>query len=273
MLHRPIPSTEESLPAIGLGTWKTFNVTAQAECDNLKEVLLSMHNSGGTLIDTSPMYGHAERTVGVVSQSTHIADNFFYATKVWTTGKQQGIQQMEESLRSMQRKQIDLMQIHNLVDWKTHLQTLQQWKKEGKIRYIGITHYTDAMHDELVKIIAAEKIDFVQFNYSIISRNAEKKLLPAAIDHGVATLINRPLSEGNLFSKVKGKKLPSWAAEHDIHSWSSYFLKYILAHHGVTCVIPATSNMHHLKDNLKAGEGALPDEKLRKRMMEYIITS
>lgn len=253
-----------------MGTWQTFDVTSKEKQENLKQVLLQFHKNRATLIDTSPMYGHAEEAVGVVSKNTGVDDEFFYATKVWTTGKQQGIQQMESSIKKMQRKQIDLMQIHNLVDWKTHLQTLKQWKSEGKIRYIGITHYTDSIHDELERIIATEEIDFVQFNYSIISRNAEKRLLPAAMDNGVATLINRPLSEGNLFSRVKSKSLPGWVIEHGMNSWSVFFLKYILAHPAVTCVIPATSNLDHLKDNLLAGEGMLPDEQTRKRMIELM---
>ena len=267
---RVIPSTKELLPDVGLGTWKTFDVDMQHAFDNLKDVLINLHADGGSLIDTSPMYGNAEKVVGIVSQSTGIADKFFYATKVWTTGKQQGIVQMETSFNKLQRKQIDLMQIHNLVDWKTHLQTLKQWKEEGKIRYIGITHYTDSMHDELVKIISKEQIDFVQFNYSILSRNAEKRLLPAAEHYGVATLINRPLVEGSLFPRIKNKPLPTWALEFDIHSWSSFFLKFILSHPSVTCIIPATSNVQHLKENSSAGEGPLPDEITREKMYDYV---
>lgn len=265
-----IPSSGETLPVIGMGTWKTFDVTGSSAYPNLTEVLNTMHAAGGKLIDSSPMYGMAEQVIGNLTSKMESRDAFFYATKVWTTGKQEGIIQMESSMRKMNRQTIDLMQIHNLTDWKTHLGTLNQWKSEGRIRYIGITHYTDAMHGELEQLISTHKIDIVQFNYSILSRNAEHRLLPAAAHHGVATLINRPLGEGSLFQRVKGKPLPPWAAEVGINSWGAFFLKYIIAHPAVTCVIPATGNPAHAKANLEAGEGVLPDEAIRKKMVEYI---
>jgi diketogulonate reductase-like aldo/keto reductase len=189
---------------------------------------------------------------------------------VWTRGKEEGIQQMDSSFKKMKRSVIDLMQIHNLVDWKTHLTTLQKWKEEGKVRYIGITHYMDYMHRELADIIQSQKIDFVQFNYSIANRHAEEFLLKTAVDHGVAVLINRPFGEGNLFNMVNGKALPHWAAEYKMETWSQFFLKFIISHPAVTCVIPATSNPDHAEDNMKAGLEPLPDESARKKMIALI---
>ena len=270
MINRMIPSTKESLPVCGIGTWQTFDVNIQAPPASLKEVLQTMQNAGSTLIDSSPMYGKSEEVVGELTSGAAWENYFFYATKVWTTGKEEGIRQMESSLMKMKRQQMDLIQIHNLTDWKTQLKTLRDWKAAGKTRYIGITHYTDSMHEELERVLKAEKVDFIQFNYSILARNAEKRLLDVAADLGVATLINRPLDVGALFSKVKGKPLPSWAIEMDMSGWSVFFLKYIIAHPAVTCVIPATGNPAHAADNLKAGEGRLPDLNTRKRMVEYL---
>jgi diketogulonate reductase-like aldo/keto reductase len=271
MLQRPIPSSGEMLPVIGIGTWKCFDVPDNSAYPELTSVLKTMHQSGGTLIDTSPMYGMAEKVIGDLTEGITEGDDFFYATKVWTTGRREGIAQMESSLRKMKRHNIGLMQIHNLTDWKTHLPVLRDWKAEGKINYIGITHYTDAMHDDLENVLSSEKdIDFVQFNYSIDSRHAEKRLLKAAADQGVATIINRPFGEGKLFQKVSGKPLPSWASEAGAGSWSSFFLRFILSHPAVTCVIPATSNPAHALDNFNASNEALPDEAMRLRMAEYI---
>jgi diketogulonate reductase-like aldo/keto reductase len=271
MIKRIIPSSGEELPVLGLGTWQTFDVSDQSY-PVLKKVLTKLHDAGGTLIDTSPMYGKAEEVIGEITSGMPTANDFFYATKVWTTGKQEGIRQMESSFAKMKRKTMDLMQIHNLTDWKTHLSAINKWKQEGRIRYTGITHYTDSMHTELENIITSEKIDFVQFNYSILSRHAEKRLLAVAADHGVATLINRPLGEGSLFQKVKDKPLPAWAAELNIKSWSDFFLKYIMAHPAVTCVIPATGNPEHLAQNLQAAEGELPDASIKGKMVEYLTS-
>ena len=270
MIERKIPSTNEAIPVIGLGTWQSFDVSSSSsDLNPLKQVLSTMQDAGGNLIDSSPMYGRSEETVGQLTEDAK-PNQFFYATKVWTQGKEEGIRQMENSFRKFRRSVIDLMQIHNLVDWKIHLQTLRKWKEEGKIRYIGITHYTDNMHEELSKIIRSEKIDFVQFNYSITNRHADKHLLAAASDHGVATLINRPFGEGRLFNKVNGKNLPEWAKEHGIETWSQFFLKFIISHAAVTCVIPATANPSHASDNFKAGSEPLPDESLRKKMADYV---
>jgi diketogulonate reductase-like aldo/keto reductase len=257
------------LPVIGLGTWKVFDVAAD-KYPVLKDVLTQLHQVGARLIDSSPMYGRSEEVIGNITSDMQTANDFFYATKVWTTGLNEGIRQMEASMRKMKRKIIDLIQVHNLVDWKTHLYQLRRWKDEGKIRYLGITHYTDEYHDELVRIIKAERPDFVQFNYSITARKAEKNLLDIASSLGVATLINRPFGEGCLFSKVEGKPLPPWAPEYNIATWSAYFLKYIIAHPAVTCVIPATANVQHARDNITAAMGELLNDKIRKKMANYL---
>jgi diketogulonate reductase-like aldo/keto reductase len=270
MIKRKIPSTGEEIAVIGLGTWQTFDVNDTGKTAPLKEVLQIMETAGGTVIDSSPMYGNAERVVGELTDSPVWSDYFFYATKVWTTGKQEGIRQMEASFQKMRRTQMDLMQIHNLTDWKTHLQTLKDWKSEGRIRYIGITHYTDDMHNELDRILSAETIDFVQFNYSIISRHAEKSLLKAAADHGVATLINKPFGAGSDFARVRNKPLPVWAQEYSINSWSQFFLLYIVSHPAVTVIIPATGNPAHARENFNTPLTELPDQNFRNKMVAYI---
>lgn len=271
MIKRIIPSSGEALPVIGLGTWQSFDVADKKNYPALKNVLNELHSAGGKLIDSSPMYGRSEKVIGELTSEMEIRNDFFYATKVWTTGRENGIKEMESSMQKMNGKNsIDLMQIHNLTDWKTHLPVLREWKANGKIKYIGITHYTDSMHEELEKVFTSEKIDFVQFNYSIDSRHAEKRLLKAAQDNGVATLINRPFGEGRLFNKVKGKKLPSWAIEAGIDTWSAFFLGFIISHPAVTCVIPATSNPIHAADNFNAGKTVLPDAALRNKMIRFI---
>ncbi len=271
MLKRPIPSSKELLPVVGLGSWIQFDVSAaNAEREPLRQVLQQMQQKGGKVIDSSPMYGRSEQVIGELTTEVGLADQFFYATKVWTSGRQAGIDQMENSMRKMRRQQMDLMQIHNLVDWQTHLKTLHAWKTEGKIRYIGLTHYTDSAHAQLEQIIKSESIDFVQFNYSIRDRNAERSLLHTAQDRGVAVLINEPFEGGSLFKAVKGQSLPEWATDYDIRSWGQFFLKYILSHPAVTCVIPGTSDPKHLLDNMQAGYGKLPDSKGREQMLRWV---
>lgn len=270
MLTRPIPSSGELLPVIGLGSWVQFDVNDHSpEKGDLTEVLRQLLQHGGTVLDTSPMYGNAEKILGELAQATGSADSFFYATKVWTSGRQNGIDQMEDSMRKLGRTTIDLMQVHNFQDWTTHLPTLRQWKEEGRIRYIGITHYTVASHAQLEQILRAEPMDFVQLNYSIGLRQAEQRLLPTARDLGVAVLVNEPLEKAALFKAVSGKSLPLWAAEYDIHTWAQFFLKYVISHPAVTCVIPGTSVIPHLLDNMEAGLEPLPDEKGRARMAAF----
>jgi diketogulonate reductase-like aldo/keto reductase len=271
MLKRKIPSSGELLPVVGIGTWLQFDVSDNsAEKSELLKVLSTMLEKGGTVIDCSPMYGNAESIVGELSQQTAKPDQFFYATKVWTTGKEKGVRQMQESLIKMKRKKIDLMQVHNLQDWQTHLGTIKEWKKDGLIRYSGITHYTASAHSSIEKIVKSEKPDFAQFNYSMRELNAEQSLLKTCIDNGVAVIINEPYEKGSLFSLTKGKPLPAWAAEYSISSWGQFFLKYIISHPAVNCVIPGTSNPKHVADNIGAGYGEMPDEKGRKKMLEYL---
>lgn len=271
MIKRNIPSSGEELPVVGLGTWQTFDVGASdAERDPLRECLKLMKQHGGRVIDSSPMYGRSEKVVGDLTHELGIQDAFFYATKVWTQGRAEGIRQMEDSMSKMRRTKLDLMQIHNLVDWKTHIKTLREWKEKGKIRYLGLTHYTVSSHTQLEQIIQSEKVDFLQFNYSIAVRNAEKSLLDAARDKGVAVIINRPFEGGDLFRKTRGRDIPSWAKEIGINSWGQFFLKYILSHPAVTCVIPGTSNPRHLLDNMQAGAGALPDAATKVKMIRVV---
>jgi diketogulonate reductase-like aldo/keto reductase len=269
MIQRIIPSSGKKIPLIGLGTWQTFDVS-DIYYPELTNVLNELHTAGGKLIDSSPMYGRSEKVIGDITSMMNTRDDFFYATKVWTRGKKEGISQMQSSMQKMKRKTIDLMQIHNLTDWKIHLPVLQDWKERGIINYIGITHYTDSMHEALETIFTNEKIDFVQFNFSIDSTNAEKRLLKAASDQGVATLINRPFGEGKLFNKVKMKELPQWSIEAGIETWSVFFLKYIISNPAVTCVIPATSDPKHAIENCKAGNGNILNEETRKRMFDLI---
>ncbi|QJX45540.1 aldo/keto reductase [Hymenobacter taeanensis] len=270
MLTRLIPSSQQPLPAIGLGTWQTFDAQSKTAYPPLQQTLEVLHAGGGSVIDSSPMYGRAEEVVGDLTADLDSRNSFFYATKVWTQGREAGIRQMENSLRKLRRTSLDLMQIHNLVDWQVHLQTLREWQAVGKIRYIGITHYTDGMHEQLERVFSQERVDFVQFNYSILDRHAEKRLLPAAADRGVATLINRPFGEGSLLARVHRHTLPAWATELGITSWAQFLLKFLLSHPAVTCVIPGTSNPKHLQDNLRATEGPMPDAATREKMAAYV---
>lgn len=269
--RRPIPGTDETLPVVGLGTWRQFDVPQNsAKLDQLRTVLAKMAAMGGEVIDSSPMYGRAESTVGHLLGKMNNPDAFFLATKVWTSGQQDGIRQMNASFRKMNAEVIDLMQVHNLVDWQTHLETLKKWKADGRIRYIGITHYTTGALSRLADVIRREPaIDFVQFAYSIDTRAPEDELLQVAAEHDVATLINRPYEGGGLFRRVKGHDLPDWAGELGIDTWAQYFLKFLLADERVTCVIPGTSDPKHLVDNLGAAIGPLPDAAQRKKMAEY----
>ena len=267
ILARPIPSTTETLPVVGLGTWRTFDVGAGAAARApLAEVLQRFVALGGRVIDSSPMYGAAESVVGDLAAELGVAEKLFLATKVWTTGREAGLGQMEQSLRHLRARRLDLMQIHNLQDWRTHLRTLREWKAQGRIRYLGVTHYTESAYDELERVLRAEPLDFVQVNYSLVERTAERRILPLARERGVAVLVNRPFSEGDLFRRVRDRALPEWATEIDCHSWAQLFLKWILAHPAVTCAIPATSRVQHLVDNMNAGVGRLPDAAARERL-------
>jgi diketogulonate reductase-like aldo/keto reductase len=273
ILARPIPSSGETIPAVGLGTWRTFDVGASgAEREPLKEVLKHFVGLGGRVVDSSPMYGAAESVVGDLAADLAITDKLFLATKVWTSGRDAGLAQMEQSFRRLRTRRLDLMQIHNLLDWRTHLRTLREWKQAGRIRYLGVTHYTSSAYDELERVLRSEPVDFVQVNYSLGERGAARRLLPLARDRGIAVLVNRPFSEGGLFQRVRGQPLPAWAGEIDCESWAQFFLKWILAHPAVTCVIPGTSRPQHVVDNMKAGVGKLPDAEMRERMAALVAT-
>ena len=260
---RKIPSSAEEIPVIGLGTSGTFQVGgSEAERAPLKEVLQTFFAAGSRLIDTSPMYGTAEAVLGDL-MSPEMHERAFLATKVWTRGERSGIEQMTHSAQLLRSARLDLIQVHNLLDLDTHLKTLRAWKDAGKVRYIGITHYTVSAQAELVRVLAREKLDFVQFNYSPVTRDAEARLLPLAAERGVAVLVNRPFEDGALFQAVRGKPLPGWAAELDVTSWGQLALKFIASHPAVTCIIPATAKVAHLKDNLAGGRGRLPDARQR----------
>ena len=275
---RQIPRTGEAIPTIGLGTWQTFDVgDAPTERAPLAEVLETFLGGGGRVIDSSPMYGRAEGVVGELlaarpgsATAPHPLLFPFLATKVWTRGRAEGAAQMRRSMQLMRTQRMDLMQVHNLVDWRTHLETLRAWKKEGLVRYIGVTHYQLGAFGDLERIATKESIDFVQLPYSIVTRDAEARLLPAAAASGVAVLVMRPFEEGALFTRVRGKPLPPWAADFDCASWAQFFLKFILGHTAVTCPIPATASAKHVADNLGAGRGRLPDAATRKKMIEYL---
>ncbi len=271
MLQRRIPNSGELLPVIGLGTYQAFDIGASAaQQAPLREVMRVMVEQGGKLIDSSPMYGRAETAIGEVAALAGVEKQLFYATKVWVSGKEAGMHQMEESFRLMRISRMDLMQIHNLVDWRTHTATLKQWKGQGRVRYVGITHYHAGAYDDLETLLKSKAYDFVQLNYSIAEREAEQRVLPLAQELGVAVIANRPFAQANLFRRVKGKDVPEWAREFDCSTWAQFFLKYIIAHPALTCVIPATSKPHHAKDNLSAGFGRIPNDEQRKRMVQRI---
>ena len=271
MARRIIPSTGELLPVIGLGTSRVFDTNLNERSLNpRKEIVKALLDHGGSLIDTSPMYGKAEEVTGKIAQDLKVNDRLFLATKVWIEGKEAGEMQMKESSKKLNKAVIDLMQIHNLLDWKTHIKTLYDWKEQGKINYIGISHSRSIAFDQIEKIITKEQIDFAQFNYSLQEREAEKRLLPFCKERGVATLINRPFMRGKLFKAVARKKLPSWAYEYNINTWSQFFLKFILANPAVTTIIPATSDPAHMVDNLNGGIGLIPKMGLQKKMVEIV---
>ena len=267
MLTRQIPASGEEVPVIGLGTWQTFDVGPRApERATLQEVLDAFAADGRPMVDTSPMYGNAETVLGDLMAAHDLRSKLFVATKVWTSGREAGIQQMEASMRKLRTETVDLMQVHNLVDVETHLDTLQGWQRDGRVRYVGVTHYTASAHEALAKVIARHKVDFLQVNYSVGEREAEHRLLQLAQGRGVAVIVNRPFGGGGLLRRLRGRPLPAWAAELGCESWGQLLLKFVVSHPAVTCAIPATSQLAHLQDNLKAGDGPLPDDDLRARI-------
>jgi diketogulonate reductase-like aldo/keto reductase len=270
LITRAIPRSGERLPAIGLGTYQVFDLPqTQLAGTELQTVLKRFVELGGAVVDSSPMYGHAEATTGILSSALNVRKSLFFATKVWTSGRDAGIRQMEDSFRLMQTGTIDLMQVHNLLDLKAHLPVLREWKKNGRIRYLGITHYHAGAHAEVEKLVKTGNFDFVQINYSMDEPEAEARLLPACADSGTATLINRPFSQAGLFGRVRGKPLPPWCADMDCSSWAQFFLKWIISNPAVTCAIPGTGRVAHIEDNMAACTGRLPDAALRKKMTAY----
>ncbi|WP_431769315.1 aldo/keto reductase [Variovorax paradoxus] len=261
MNTRPIPSTQEALPVVGCGTWIGFDQRPGTdEYKRLPGVLDALFAAGGKVIDSSPMYGRSEENTGeLLAASKQRENRAFLATKVWTSGREAGIAQMEQSFARLRTQRMDLMQVHNLVDWKTHLATLRGWKDKGRVRYIGITHYTASAYDEVEAVLRAEKLDFLQINYSIDAREAEQRLLPLAAERGVAVIVNMPFGGGGLLRRLRDKPLPAWAGEIGCTSWAQVLLKFVLSHPAVTCTIPGTSRAEHMADNAAAGAGAFPD--------------
>jgi diketogulonate reductase-like aldo/keto reductase len=260
MQTRVIPASGEALPVIGLGTYQGFDVApGSAEYARLPGVLQALFAAGGSVIDSSPMYGRAEATTGELLAADDARRKAFVATKVWTRGRNEGVRQMNDSLRLLRADPLDLMQVHNLVDWRTHMATLREWKAAGRIRYLGVTHYNASAYDELAEVMRAERLDFLQINYSLDERVAERRILPLAAERGMAVLINRPFGGGGLLRRLRDRPLPAWAAEIGAQSWAQLLLKFVLSHPAVTCAIPGTGRPEHMTDNARAGFGQIPD--------------
>ncbi len=271
-LHlRAIPSSGEQIPAVGMGSWITFNVgPIPALRDARVNVLQTFFDMGGGMVDSSPMYGTSEEVIGYCLGKIENDKSLFSATKVWTVSRDMGIRQMEQSEKLWGLKKFDLMQIHNLLDWDAHIKTLVKWKAEGRIRYIGITTSHGRRHDEFEKLMKSLPLDFVQFTYNILDREAEARLLPLAAEKGIAVICNRPFQRGALFDKFQRHPLPTWAQDIDCANWAQFLLKFIISHPAVTCAIPATSRVDHMTENMGALKGRLPDTKTRERMVAYV---
>jgi aryl-alcohol dehydrogenase-like predicted oxidoreductase len=267
MHRRTLGRTTTSLPVIGMGSSNTFDVgTAADERAPLLEVLRALHEAGGTVIDTSPMYGRSETVLGDLIGQLHLQPAFWMATKVWTRGREAGARQIDASMRLLKVDSLDLLQIHNLLDWREHLPTLRALEDDGKVRHLGVSHYRAEAHLDLEQVLAAERFDSVQVNYSLAEPEAAQRLLPWCRDNGMGVIVNRPFADGAMFDRVRNKPLPDWADELGIYSWGQYFLKWVISHPAVTCVIPATSRARHMQDNCRAGFGPMPDAKQRERM-------
>ena len=270
-LTRAIPASGEPIPQIGMGTWITFNVGSdEALRAQRAEVLRAFFEAGGSMVDSSPMYGSAEEVVGDCLERIGGRDRLFSATKVWTVSKWLGVGQMEDSERLWGENQFDLMQIHNLLDWEAHLETLSEWKAQGRLRYTGITTSHGRRHDELAEIIVQQPFDFIQLTYNVRDREVEERLLPLAMDHGRAVIVNRPFRRGELPQQLERHALPGWAAEIGCTTWAQVLLKFVISHPAVTCAIPATSKLEHMRENMAACRGPLPDAALRKRIIADI---
>ena len=272
MISRPIPSSGEELPAIGLGTYSVFDVSSTAENIAIPQQIVDLLlGEGGSVIDTSPMYNRSEKVIGNVIGTGSPREAMFIATKVWTNGRDAGIEQMNRSVQLMNTDVIDLMQVHNLRDTDIHMKTIRDWQQDGRIRYNGLTHYTESAFNRLETAMRKHNPDFIQINYSLGEPEADERILPLAHDMGIAVLINRPYQSGRVFRAVSGVSLPEWATEFAA-SWGQFFLKFIISHPAVTCVIPATSKPHHMSDNLEAGYAPIPDDALRQRMIAYVAS-
>ncbi len=271
MHRRRIPSSGEMLPVVGCGTWRTFDVGARPDSRApLAEVLRILFAAGGSVIDSSPMYGSAEGVVGDLLATAGTRDKAFLATKVWTSGRERGVTQMQRSMELLRTDRIDLMQIHNLVDWRAHLSTLEAWKAEGRIRYLGVTHYTQSAHDDLERVMRSEHWDFVQINYALNDRAVEHRLLPLAVERGIAVIVNQPFGGGGLLRRLLPRPVPAWAGEIGCTSWAQLLLKFVLANPAITCVIPGTGKPEHMSDNVQAGFGVYPDAAMLRRMVSEI---
>lgn len=271
IFQRAIPASGETLPVIGLGTWQTFDAGASAaERAPLEAVLAAFTAMGGKVIDSSPMYGRSEEVVGDLTAKLQLRPKLFVATKVWTSGKAAGIRQMEASMRKLRMDVIDLMQVHNLLDAGVHLETLHAWKREGRIRYLGVTHYTAAGAEEIAELVARQSVDFVQINYSVAERAAEKRLLPLCAERGIAVIANRPFAGGETFRKARAQPLPEWAREIDCASWAQLMLKFVISNPAITCAIPASARVEHMRDNMQAAFGRLADPQTRERIAAVI---
>jgi diketogulonate reductase-like aldo/keto reductase len=270
MTTRKVPSSGEAIPVIGMGSSDTFDVGDDPTSrEGLRGVLQSLVEGGGRVIDTSPMYGRAETVLGDLIDELSLGPKLWFATKVWTRGRDAGARQIDESFARLRTKKLDLLQIHNLLDWREHVPTLRALQAAGRVRYSGLTHYRADAHADLERVLGEEKFDWLQVNYSLAEREAEQRLLPFCRDRGVAVMVNRPFADGAMFAKVRGRPLPDWAEELGCRSWGQFFLRFVVSHPAVTCVIPATSKPQHMIDNAAAGLGPLPDEQQRRRMAEY----
>jgi aryl-alcohol dehydrogenase-like predicted oxidoreductase len=270
MATRKVPSSGEAVPVVGMGSSNTFDVGDDtASRAPLDEVLRGLVAGGGTVIDTSPMYGRAETVLGDLIHELGLRPRLWLATKVWTRGREAGAAQIEQSYARLRTGRLELLQIHNLLDWREHVPTIRKLQDSGKLRYSGITHYRADAHAELERVLGAERFDWLQVNYSLAEPEAGTRLLPYCLDKGIAVMVNRPFADGALFARVRGKPLPAWAAELGCASWGQFFLRWAASHPAVTCVIPATSKPQHMADNVAAGHSPLPGEAQRKRMQAY----
>lgn len=271
ILTKPIPSTGEALPVVGLGTWITFNVGKDpALQDECADVVAAFFTAGGRLIDSSPMYGSSQPTIGYALQKLGYPQPLFSAEKVWISDSQSGPAQMEQSRAYWGVPRFDLMQVHNLLSWERHLQTLLAMKSEGRLRYAGITTSEGRRHKDIERIMETQPIDFVQLTYNVLDRDVEARIMPLALERGIGVIVNRPFRQGDLIGRVGRHPLPGWVAETGATNWAQFLLKFIVSHPAVTCAIPATSRVDHVRENMAAATGILPDEALRRRMADYV---